>query len=73
MILKGDCLSCTRVSSCSVTSAEKVRGGFTCQIFEGVPEPEYVARLEMIRKYGEQQAVQAMLDRPVEKGDEEDA
>lgn len=71
MVLKGDCLSCSKVSSCSATSVEKIIEGFTCQLFEGVPEPEYIARLEMIQKYGEQ-TIQAMLNRPVSKGEEQD-
>ena len=73
MIHKGDCLSCKKVSSCLGTDEEKVYGGFTCQLFEGVPEAEYLARLDTMKKYGEKQAIQAMLNRPIARGEEEDA
>lgn len=73
MILKGDCLSCKKVGSCLVTDAQKILDGFTCQLFEGVTEPEYLARIETMKKYGEGQAIRAILNRSVEKGDEEDA
>jgi len=73
VIDKGDCLSCKKVGSCLGTSIEKVLGGFTCQLFEGIVEPEYLARIATMKKYGENQAIRAMLNRPVEKGDEEDA
>lgn len=71
MIHKGDCLSCKKVSSCLGTDAEKVRDGFTCQLFEGVPEPEYLARIATMKKYGEPQAIRALLDRPEDKGEED--
>lgn len=73
MIHKGDCLSCKRVGACLGTDEEKVRDGFTCQLFEGVLEAEYLARIDMMKKYGEQQAIRAMLNRPIELGDDEDA
>jgi len=71
VIHKGDCLSCKKVGSCLATDAGKVLGGFTCQLFEGVTEPEYLARVAMMKKYGDNQAIRAMLNRPVEKGDED--
>jgi hypothetical protein len=73
VIHKGDCLSCKKVGSCTGTDAQKVYSGFTCQLFEGVPEAEYLARLDTMKKYGESQAIQAMLNRPLEIGDDEDA
>ena len=71
MIHKGDCLSCTKVSTCTGTDAAKIHAGFTCQLFEGIPEAEYLARIDTMKKYGEQQAIQALLNRPEEKGDED--
>ena len=73
MIHKGDCLSCKKVGSCLGTDAEKVLSGFTCQLFEGITEPEYLARIATMKKYGETQAIRAILNRPIEKGEEEDA
>jgi hypothetical protein len=73
VIHKGDCLSCKKVSTCTGTSAERVYAGFTCQLFEGVPEPEYLARLEMIKQYGEPQAIRAILNRLTERGEDTDA
>lgn len=73
MIHKGDCLSCTKVGSCTGTDVEKVRWGFTCQLFEGIPEAEYLARIDMMKKYGETQAIRAMLNRPEDNGEEDDA
>jgi len=71
VIHKGDCLSCKKVGSCLGTDAEKVLSGFTCQLFEGVSEPEYLARITMMKQYGEKQATRAMLNRPIEKDDED--
>lgn len=71
MIHKGDCLSCKKVTSCTGTDSEKVRLGFTCQLFEGILEAEYLARIDMMKKYGETQAIKAMLNRPENKGDDD--
>lgn len=71
MIHKGDCLSCKKVGSCSATDEQKVLDGFTCQIFEGVSEPEYRARIDTIKRYGEQQAIRALLNRSALTGDED--
>jgi hypothetical protein len=71
VIYKGDCLSCKKVSSCTGTDTEKVRMGFTCQLFEGIPEAEYLARTDTVKKYGEAQAIRALLNRPENKGDED--
>lgn len=71
MIHKGDCLSCKKVTSCTGTDTEKVRSGFTCQLFEGVPEAEYLARIDTMKKYGEAQAIKAMLNRPERIGDDD--
>lgn len=71
MIHKGDCLSCKRVTSCTGTDSEKVRSGFTCQLFEGILEAEYLARIDMMKKYGDTQAIKALLNRPENNGDDD--
>ena len=58
---RGDCLSCQTLGVCSLTSYERVRDSFTCDFFHGASEPEYVARLEAIARFGEPLAIQAML------------
>ena len=72
MIHRGDCLSCRRVGTCSETNEEKVKNSFTCQLFEGVLEAEYLARIDTMKKYGEHQAVRALLNRPEEPREERD-
>lgn len=66
----GDCISCARLSSCSVTSPDKVKGDFTCPLYVPVAEPIYYARDAMIRQFGVDQAVRALLGGR-EKGDDE--
>jgi hypothetical protein len=69
-VLRGDCLSCQRLGVCSETNEEKVRLSYTCDLFTGAPEPVYLARLEMMRKFGESMAIKGMLNRPVEVEEE---
>jgi hypothetical protein len=59
----GDCLSCQRLGVCSATNAELVRNSFTCEFFVGVLEPVYLARVEMMKRFGEVVAITAMLNR----------
>ena len=70
MILRGECLACSRIATCADTSVDKVLNSYTCVLFDGVPEPVYMARLMMMEKYGAVSAIHAMLDRP-EKEDHE--
>lgn len=77
MELRGECLACSKISSCSQTSVEKVRTSYTCSLFQEVPEPVYMARLQTMRQYGEVVAVEAMMKRPLiteedEDGDDDD-
>jgi hypothetical protein len=68
--MKGDCLSCSRLGNCAETSVEKVLSDFTCVLYEPVEEPVYLARAQMMEKFGEALAVQAMLERPEEPQEE---
>lgn len=62
--MRGDCFTCSKVQLCSETSAKRIREGYTCDLFTSVPEPVYKARVEMMLKYGEEAAVEAMMERP---------
>lgn len=57
----GDCLSCQMLGVCSLTDLEKVRSSYTCVFFRGVPEPMFLARVEMMKQFGETMAIKAML------------
>jgi hypothetical protein len=70
-MVKGDCLACQRLGVCSATNPELVRNSFTCEFFAGAPEPEYLARMEMIQRFGEDMAVLAMMNRSREVDAEE--
>jgi hypothetical protein len=61
--MRGDCLSCSRISRCSETSVEKVLNDYTCVLYEPVNEPTYKARVDTMEKFGEVVAIRAMLDR----------
>lgn len=65
--MRGDCLSCEKISRCTETSVEKVLNDHTCVLYEPVEEPVYKARVETIEKFGAVLAVKAMLDRPEEE------
>lgn len=62
--MRGDCLSCNRMWKCSETSVEKVLADYTCVLYEPEQEPVYRARIDMMEKFGEVRAIQAMLKRP---------
>lgn len=62
----GECLICSKVNSCSETSAEKIKQSYVCVLFHPVSEPVYLARLQMLNEYGEQSAIIAILNRPPE-------
>lgn len=65
--MRGDCLACRHISECTATSLEHVKESYTCPLFAEVPEAVYLARLSMMALYGEDAAIQAMLDRPPEE------
>ena len=72
MIYCGDCLSCQSLGVCSRTDLEKVRSSYTCELFSGASEPVYIARLEMMKRFGEVSAITAMLNRVAEPTEEEE-
>jgi len=69
-LLRGDCLSCSRIAFCIDTSTKRVIESYTCPLFTGVEEPVYLARLAMIKNYGTERAIEAMLCRS-DNGEEE--
>lgn len=71
--MKGDCLTCARLGPCTETSVKKVLESYTCPLYEPVFEEVYLARIEMMKKYGEETALKAMIGNPLEaKGEEEE-
>ena len=69
--MRGDCLSCARLGKCSETSVEKVLKDYTCVLFEPVEAPVYWARVHTMETYGDVLAVEAMLEKSQEEGDED--
>lgn len=69
--LRGDCLTCARVSACPETSLERVKESYSCPLFQEVPEPVYLARIHMIEVYGEEAGIHSLLDRPAEEDEPE--
>lgn len=61
MILRGDCLSCSKLGQCQTTSVEKVLEGFTCWLFDPAQEPVAMARWNMMQQVGEVPAARAMV------------
>lgn len=61
---RGDCISCSLVTGCMETSEERLLNDYTCPSYQPVPEAEYLARISMMKTYGEQQAARAILNRP---------
>lgn len=76
-LLRGDCLSCSRIDMCNNTNVDLVKQSYTCSLFTGVEEPIYRARLLMIEMYGDDRAIAAMISLPpelepeLEQGDKE--
>lgn len=70
--MRGDCLTCSKISTCSTTSVVKALSDFTCVLYEPVLEPVYVARVAMMQQYGEEITVRAMLEgqNPMKEGEE---
>ena len=64
--MKGDCLSCSRLSNCSETDVRKVIEAYTCLRYDAVEEPVFKAREDSIERFGLEQAISAMLE---SKGD----
>lgn len=69
-MIRGECLACTKLSSCNETNLQRVLTGYTCPLFEPVQEGVFVARIDMITRYGETVAVEVMLQKPPDMGDE---
>lgn len=51
--LRGECLACSKISSCTETSVEKAKSGYTCPLFEEVPEAVDQARFDIIKQFGD--------------------
>jgi hypothetical protein len=68
---RGECLACAKLGACRETNEERILQSYTCTLFEGVPEPVYLARLTTMTKYGEHMAIRAMLAATHEEGEEE--
>lgn len=65
-VLRGDCLTCLRIDTCNEVSIELVKQSHTCPLFREVTEPVYLARLAMMKTYGDDAAIDAMINRPPE-------
>lgn len=52
-----------KLSLCTETNYERILASYTCPLFEGVSEPVYQARIEMMSRYGAVAAVSSMLPR----------
>jgi hypothetical protein len=57
----GDCLTCTKLGTCTETNLQRVLDSYTCPLFEPVVEPIYLARISMMQKYGDIEAVSSMI------------
>jgi hypothetical protein len=71
-VIRGDCLTCVHLSTCNETSVERVKVSYTCALFTAVDEAVYMARLHMMNAYGEDAAIEAMLERPPEPEEDEE-
>jgi hypothetical protein len=76
MIIRGECLACTKLGSCREATVDRVLTSYTCLLFQPVQEPVYLARWETMQKLGDHRAVSAMLalnaDEETSTGDTED-
>ena len=70
--MRGDCLTCSRLETCQITSIQKVLAAYTCPLFEAVPAPVYEARVHMMSQYGDEVAVQAMMKNHQQQTKEEE-
>lgn len=55
---------------CLETSVEKMKNGYTCPLFEEIPEPIYTARYALIQQFGESMAMKAIMKRPTREEEE---
>jgi hypothetical protein len=69
--MRGDCLTCSLIGTCSRTSVQKVLDSFTCALYEPVPAPVYHSRVMMMQTYGDEVAVQAMMNDQQHQKEEE--
>jgi hypothetical protein len=72
MIIRGDCLACTKLGKCQTTSVDRVLEGFTCWQFDPAPEPVAMARWNMMQQVGEKTAVRAMVAHITEEEETDD-
>lgn len=68
--MRGECLACSRIAECSITSMQKVLSSFTCPLFEEVPGPVYQSRVVLMQQFGEEGAVAAMMMKPTSPDEE---
>lgn len=69
--MRGECLACKKVNRCTETNLVRMKSGYTCPLFEEVPEPIYTARYDLIQQYGDEMALRAIKDGPEEEVREE--
>jgi hypothetical protein len=72
MILRGDCLACSKINACQTTNVEKAQTGYTCVLFDPAPEPVFAARWTMMQQVGEVPAIRAMLAQKIETEEDDD-
>jgi hypothetical protein len=63
----GECLLCQRLISCSETSVERALSSYVCPLFNTVLEAEFLARWNMMKKYGDRVAIGALILTPPKK------
>lgn len=68
--MRGECLACKKVQTCTETSIQRLKSGYTCPLFEEVPEPVYTARYDLIQMYGEEMALRAIMNRATKEEEE---
>lgn len=76
--MNGECFSCALAPTCKETSIERILTDYTCPLYRGVPEPVYMARVQIRSLFGPYHAAEAILNRTeeveeVEGGEEGDA
>lgn len=61
--LKGECLSCNKVSKCSQTDEQKIIDGFTCALYAPISSELFMARLYVIDRFGEISGAKAIMEK----------
>lgn len=57
----GECVACQRLVSCSEASVERVLTSYVCPLFKPVSEAEYLARWDMMKRFGNRVAIRALV------------